>query len=121
MTSRSTLPCSAELKEHQSRLQSKGLADLLQAGADRTARFTLQAAGLSIDLSRHYLDDALRATKGRSRLVLQVHDEVVVEAHRSEHDQVEGTIIDIMRGAADLRVPLDVNYAWGDSWGAAKS
>ena len=62
MTSRSTLPCSAELKEHQSRLQSKGLADLLQAGADRTARFTLQAAGLSIDLSRHYLDDALRAT-----------------------------------------------------------
>jgi len=30
-------------------------------------------------------------------------------------------VIELMRGAADLDVPLEVNVAWGDTWAAAKS
>jgi DNA polymerase-1 len=67
------------------------------------------------------VDRALQESKGASRLVLQVHDEVVVEVADSERDVVGETVIDIMTHAAELNVPLDVNFSWGESWGAAKS
>ncbi|MFM7093716.1 MAG: DNA polymerase, partial [Actinomycetota bacterium] len=55
-----------------------------------------------------------------SRLVLQVHDEVIVESPSAEKDVVENLVIGIMRGAANLAVPLEVNAAWGRTWAAAK-
>jgi len=54
-------------------------------------------------------------------LVLQVHDEVIVEAVRSEHERVEALVRDSMMKAAKLAVPLEVNLAWGDSWASAKA
>jgi DNA polymerase-1 len=50
-----------------------------------------------------------------------VHDEIIVEAPADEHDQVERIVLDTMRGATELRVPLEVNLAWGSSWAAAKN
>jgi DNA polymerase-1 len=55
-----------------------------------------------------------------SRLVLQVHDEVLVEVPDGEQERVGPLVIDIMRGAAELDVPLEVNVAWGSTWAAAK-
>ena len=66
------------------------------------------------------LDQALEAGGFESRLVLQVHDEVIVEAVRSEHEKVETLVRDSMMQAAKLAVPLEVNLAWGDSWASAK-
>ena len=67
------------------------------------------------------LDQALEAGGFESRLVLQVHDEVIVEAVKSEHETVETLVRDSMMKAAKLAVPLEVNLAWGDSWASAKA
>ena len=66
------------------------------------------------------LDQALEEGGFESRLVLQVHDEVIVEAVKSEHEKVETLVRDSMMQAAKLAVPLEVNLAWGDSWASAK-
>jgi DNA polymerase-1 len=49
-----------------------------------------------------------------------VHDEVIVEAPSSEKSTVEEIVLDIMRSAATLTVPLEVNFSWGTSWAEAK-
>ena len=56
----------------------------------------------------------------KSVLILQVHDEVLVEVPPQEKDTVGPLLIDIMRDAAELDVPLEVNVSWGDTWAAAK-
>ncbi len=55
-----------------------------------------------------------------AELVLQVHDEVIVEVPVAERDEVGEKIVQIMRDAAELDVPLEVNVSWGDTWAAAK-
>ena len=67
------------------------------------------------------LDQALEEGGFESRLVLQVHDEVIVEATQSEHERVEVLVRDSMMKAAKLAVPLEVNLAWGNSWASAKA
>ena len=66
------------------------------------------------------LDAALRERDAGSRLVLQVHDEVILEVPPDEHDDVGALTVDTMRDAAELRVPLEVNLAWGRTWADAK-
>jgi DNA polymerase-1 len=66
------------------------------------------------------LDGALETTGLRSRLVLQVHDEVIVEVPPDEHDRAAELTLDAMAGAADLRVPLEVNLSFGATWADAK-
>ena len=55
----------------------------------------------------------------RSRLLLQVHDELVLEVWPGERDAVEALVREAMASAADLSVPLDVSVGTGDSWEAA--
>jgi len=66
------------------------------------------------------LDSELHRTESTARLVLQVHDEVLVESPPDEVDQARTIILDAMRGAFALAVPLEVNLSVGDSWAAAK-
>ena len=56
-----------------------------------------------------------------SRLILQVHDEVLVEVPTDERDEAGELVIRLMRGAAELDVPLEVNVAWGRTWADAKT
>jgi len=67
------------------------------------------------------LDRGLETGGLRSRLVLQVHDEVIVEATPGEEAEVEAITRAALTGAADLSVPLEVSLAWGASWAEAKS
>jgi len=46
---------------------------------------------------------------------------VLVETPEAEMDEVGPLVIDLMRGAAQLDVPLEVNVAWGQTWAAGKS
>ncbi|WP_432503834.1 DNA polymerase I [Kineococcus arenarius] len=62
------------------------------------------------------LDTALRDAGLRSRLLLQVHDELVLEVAPGERDQLEHLVRTTMAGAADLAVPLDVSVGAGRSW-----
>jgi DNA polymerase-1 len=51
-----------------------------------------------------------------SRLLLQVHDELVLEVVAGERDEVEALVRDQMGRAAELSVPLDVSVGVGTSW-----
>ncbi len=66
------------------------------------------------------LDEALAAREAESRVILQVHDEVILDVEPSEHDDIAELTLEVMRGAADLRVPLEVNLAFGSTWADAK-
>jgi DNA polymerase-1 len=98
-----------------------------QAGERQAMNAGIQ--GLAADIFKVALvrvDAALEDRALRSRLVLQVHDEVLVEVPDAERDEVGPLVVDIMCHAADrgddrLSVPLEVNVSWGDTWAAAKS
>jgi DNA polymerase I len=62
------------------------------------------------------LEKRLRADDLRSRMLLQVHDELVVEVAPGEKEQVQTLVRAAMAEAADLKVPLDVSVGWGRSW-----
>ncbi|MCY3892783.1 MAG: DNA polymerase I [Acidimicrobiaceae bacterium] len=66
------------------------------------------------------LDGALQARSAASRLVLQVHDEVILEVDPAEAAEVTDLTVDVMRDAADLAVPLEVHVAAGATWADAK-
>ena len=55
-----------------------------------------------------------------SRMVLQVHDELVFESPRGEIERLSTMVHEAMEGAADLSVPLDASVAWGEDWASAK-
>jgi DNA polymerase-1 len=92
-----------------------------QAGERQAMNAGIQ--GLAADIFKVALvriDTALVENDAASRLILQVHDEVLVEVPPAERDDIGSSIVDIMRDAADLDVPLEVNVSWGDTWAAAK-
>ncbi|MCI2239092.1 DNA polymerase I [Paenibacillus sp. TRM 82003] len=62
------------------------------------------------------LDRGLRENGLRSRLLLQVHDELVLEVAPGERRHLEDLVRRTMAGAADLAVPLDVSVGAGRSW-----
>ena len=59
---------------------------------------------------------ALEAAGCASRLLLQVHDELVLEIGPGERDDVEALVRAAMAGAAEMSVPLDVSVGFGSNW-----
>ncbi|MGO9196045.1 MAG: DNA polymerase I [Acidimicrobiales bacterium] len=66
------------------------------------------------------LDRALSDGGFASRIILQVHDEILTENVLAESDEVAALTEDVMRSAAELSVPLAVHVARGPSWASAK-
>ena len=62
---------------------------------------------------------ALREHHPRARIVLQVHDELLVEAPAAEAEAVRDLLVSVMTGVVQLRVPLVVEAGIGSSWLAA--
>ncbi len=92
-----------------------------QAGERQAMNAGIQ--GLAADIFKValvHIDEALVTGEYDSRVVLQVHDEVIVEVPDDEHDVVGDLVIGLMHDAADLDVPLEVNVSWGDTWASAK-
>ena len=65
-------------------------------------------------------DDALRKAKVKSRILLQVHDELVLEVVQDEIECVSDILRTAMSGAAELAVPLAVDVHMGKNWAEAK-
>ncbi len=65
------------------------------------------------------VDQALRAQGLRSRMLLQVHDELLFEVAEGELDTLRTLVSDTMCGAFELRVPLQVSVGTGRSWADA--
>ena len=66
------------------------------------------------------VNDRLKAGNMKSRLVLQVHDELLVEAWESETEEVKKILKEEMEQAASLAVPLEIDMHTGKSWYEAK-
>jgi DNA polymerase-1 len=65
------------------------------------------------------VDSSLTAAGLRSRMLLQVHDELIIEVAPGELDAARDLVCAAMEGAAALRVPLDVSVGTGRSWAQA--
>jgi len=65
------------------------------------------------------VDRAIKREKLSSRLLFQVHDELIFEIAQGEHDVMESLVRREMGGAFALKAPLDVNVGFGKSWDLA--
>ncbi|MFJ3796056.1 DNA polymerase I [Streptomyces sp. NPDC090088] len=65
------------------------------------------------------VDGALREAELKSRMLLQVHDEIVLEIAPGERDRVESVLREQMSDAVRLRAPLDVSVGVGPDWESA--
>ena len=100
---------------------SSGNFRIRQAGERQAMNAGIQ--GLAADIFKVALvrlDRALEQAGTTSRLILQVHDEVICEVVPDELEAVTTLVLDAMSGAFALRVPLAVNLSVGDSWADAK-
>jgi len=102
-----------ELASTNYRIRQAGERQAMNAGIQGLAADIFKVALVRIDA---------RLEEGgfASRLILQVHDEVIIEVEPAERDVVTELTLAAMSGACSLRVPLEVNLAYGASWADAK-
>lgn len=74
------------------------------------------AAADIIKIAMNAVHDELKAAGLAAKLILQVHDELIVEAPEAEREQVEALLRRCMENAASLRVPLIADVHSGRSW-----
>jgi DNA polymerase-1 len=103
-----------ELQAGNYRIRQAGERQAMNAGIQGLAADIFKAALVGID---RRLDGSAMA----SRLVLQVHDEVILEVPPDEEQAAAALVVEAMTGAAALSVPLEVHVSWGDTWAGAKS
>ena len=103
-----------ELNSSNFRIRQAGERQAMNAGIQGLAADIFKIALVRIS-------DAFEEANLKSRVILQVHDEVIIEAVTSEKAVVEEIVLTQMKQAASLKVPLEVHSAWGTSWASAKS
>ena len=92
-----------------------------QAGERQAMNAGIQ--GLAADIFKVALvrlAAALSNCDAQSRVVLQVHDEIILEMTAAETTEMTELVPAIMAGASELAVPLEVNLSVGSTWAAAK-
>jgi len=90
--------------------------------AERTAINTpvQGSAADMIKLAMIKIDEFFRSENLKSRLLLQVHDELVFEVHEAELDKIQLNVCSLMEGALPLDVPVKVDVGVGKDWLEAK-
>ncbi len=92
-----------------------------QAGERQAMNAGIQ--GLAADIFKVALvrlDEAIETAGIDSRIVLQVHDEIILESPDAEVEQATEMTTSIMRDAFDLRVPLEIDLQVASTWAGAK-
>nr|MCU0355248.1 DNA polymerase I [Cytophagales bacterium] len=69
-----------------------------------------------IKLAMIRIHDFLKREKLRSRMILQVHDELVFDVPRTELDMVKPQVEELMKNALPLAVPMEIGIGTGDNW-----
>lgn len=98
-----------ELKERNRNIQAFGERTAANSPIQGSAADLIKVAMIRIA-------DALRERELESRMLLQVHDELVFEVPPSEMDELRDLVIKEMEGAAELSVPLVVDVGVGVNW-----
>ena len=101
-----------ELKSSNFNLRSFGERVALNMPIQGTAADIIKAAMVRVDAR-------MRAEKLQARLLLQVHDELIVECPAEEAETVKAILVDEMEHVVDYRVPLLVDAKIGASWAEA--
>ena len=101
-----------ELKSSNFNLRSFGERVALNMPIQGTAADIIKAAMVRVDAR-------MRAEKLQARLLLQVHDELIVECPAEEAETVKNILVDEMEHVVDYRVPLLVDAKIGASWAEA--
>ena len=101
-----------ELKSSNFNLRSFGERVALNMPIQGTAADIIKAAMVRVDAR-------MRAEKLQARLLLQVHDELIVECPAAEAETVKAILVDEMEHVVDYRVPLLVDAKIGASWAEA--
>ncbi|MBM7653118.1 DNA polymerase I [Neobacillus cucumis] len=94
----------------------------LRSFAERTAMNT-PIQGTAADIIKKAMidmDEALKDKGLKTRLLLQVHDELIFEAPEEEIEILKELVPSVMENALELKVPLKVDYAYGPTWFDAK-
>jgi DNA polymerase-1 len=102
-----------ELSSPNYRIRQAGERQAMNAGIQGLAADIFKVALVRIET-------ALEEGGLDSRLILQVHDEVLLDVPPAEHDVAAKLVVDAMSGAVALSVPLEVNLAFGPTWADAK-
>jgi DNA polymerase I len=92
------------------------------AQAAERAAINMPIQGTAADLMKRAMlavDAALKEEKLKTRVLLQVHDELLFEAPDAEVEQVKALAVRCMAGVAELKVPLKVDVGAGRSWADA--
>lgn len=90
--------------------------------AERTAMNT-PIQGSAADIIKKAMvemDERLEKEGLKTRMLLQVHDELIFEAPENEIEQLKDIVPDVMEHAVELSVPLKVDFAYGPTWHDAK-
>lgn len=69
-----------------------------------------------IKIAMIHIHEEMKRQNLKSRMLLQVHDELVFDVHNSEKDIMETIVKEKMEKAVDIGVPLDVDYKFADNW-----
>lgn len=101
-----------ELKESNFMRRQFGERVAMNAPIQGTAADIMKIAMINVD-------KALKNNNLVSRIVLQVHDELLIEAKKEEVEQVKDILINEMSQAANLEVPLLVEAKVGNNWDEA--
>ena len=102
-----------ELTSDNFRIRQAAERQAMNAGIQGLAADIFKVALVNLD--KRIMEEQLK-----SRIVLQVHDEVILECPTKELSKVQDITIEIMSAAFDLLVPLEVNISSGQSWADAK-
>jgi DNA polymerase-1 len=65
------------------------------------------------------IDKAFKKNKFKSKMLLQVHDELVFDVHKDEIDTIKPIVTELMKGAIPMTVPIEVEIGTGANWLAA--
>jgi DNA polymerase-1 len=94
----------------------------IRSFAERTAMNTpIQGSAADI-IKKAMIDmvDKLQAEKLKTKLLLQVHDELIFEAPKEEIELLKKFVPEVMENALELKVPLKVDFSYGPTWFDAK-
>ncbi len=88
----------------------------MQAGINGRSLLIQGSAADLIKVAMVKVDRALKAENLRTKMVLQIHDELVFDVPREEAERVKEIVRREMTTALDFGVPLDVGIGVGDNW-----
>ena len=102
-----------ELKHKDKSAQQAGRRIALNTPIQGTAADLIKKAMIDIwhEIKKHNL---------KSKMILQVHDELVFEVPKEECEEIEALVKERMENVFPLKVPLKVHLEWGINWAEAK-